>query len=191
MRVRPVLLSAAAALLALPGAAHAATSCNLVKDAAGDAGLGNPSSPVKSAAFDIRGLDVASGKRTFVVVLRMATVKHAGEPAATLGMSWDVTFKIGGVDHRFTRRVSPTGDVSASATQNGAGIKGLVVRTDGNAVTWTVPRAGMPRLKKGAVLTGFFSNTSAPTATYDQAPDGGVASPARYADRQPSCVKAA
>ena len=191
MRLRSVLLSTAAALLALPVSAHAATVCNLVKDASSDAGLGSPASPVKAPVFDIRSLDVASGKRTFVVVLRMASTKYADEPAARLGMSWDVTFKINGVDHRFSRKLNAAGTITDTATQNGNEIKGLKVSDAGNAITWTVPRSGMPKLKKGAVATGFFSNTSAPTATYDMAPDRGIASTARYTDGQKSCVKAA
>lgn len=191
MRLRTVLLPIAAALLALPASAHAVTACNLVKDAPNDAGLGSPASPMKAPSFDIRSLDVASGKKTFVVVLRMASTNYADEPAAKLGMSWDVTFKVNDVDHRFSRKINAAGTVTETATQNGSEIKGVKVSTAGNAITWTVPRSGMPKLKKGAVATSFFSNTSAPTATYDMAPDRGVASPARYTDGQKSCVKAA
>lgn len=193
MKPRSVLLPAVvAALVALPGAASAATACNLVKDAANDAAVGNPASPAKTPAFDIRSLDVASGKKTFVVVMRMGTTNLSGDPAATLGMTWNVTFKVADTSLRFNRQVGPNGTViGESAQANGNPIAGLKVTTAGNAITWTVPRTGVPKLKKGAVVTSFYASTSAPTAAYDSAPDNGVASGARYTDGQKSCVKAA
>jgi hypothetical protein len=193
MRTRSLLVAAVAALLALPGAASAATSCNLVTDKAGDGYVGHPLGGVSSKALDIRGVDVATGKKTLVVVLRMATTKTADDPATAAGMAWDVSFKIAGTDHRFSRRVGPGGTVvSEGGSTNGTTLSGVKVAVSGTVITWTVPRSAVAALKKrGAAFTHFFGATTATGLGYDQAPNGGVVSPARYVDGTRSCVKAA
>jgi hypothetical protein len=123
----------------------------------------------------------------------MTSVKLSDDPVATGGLTWDVSFNIAKVGHRFSRRVGPNGAViSEGATANGQALTGVTVKADGNAIIWTVPRANVPKLKgRGALFTTFYAGTSSPTLTYDQAPDGGRASEARYVDRTPSCVRPA
>jgi hypothetical protein len=193
MRTRSLFVAAVAALLALPGAASAATSCNLVTDKAGDGYVGHPAAGVDAKSLDIRSLDVATGKKTLVVVLRVATTKAADDPATALGMAWDVSFKIGKADYRFSRRVGPGGNVvSEGATTNGATLSGVKVTVTGTTITWTVPRSSVAALgKRGAAFTSFFGGTTATGLGYDQAPNGGVVSPARYVDGTRSCVRAA
>ncbi|HWL34842.1 MAG TPA: hypothetical protein VNQ77_01490 [Frankiaceae bacterium] len=192
MRRRSMLVAAVTALLALPGAASAAT-CNLVTDKANDAYVGHPAAGVSSKPLDIRSLDVATGKKTLVVVLRVATTKSADDPATAAGMAWDVSFKIAGADYRFSRRVGPGGNVvSEGGNGNGSAVSGVKVAVSGTSITWTVPRSAIPKLKKrGAVFTHFFGGTTTTGLGYDQAPNGGVVSPARYVDGTKSCVKAA
>lgn len=193
MRTRSLLSVAVAALLALPGAASAATACNLVTDKAGDAYIGHSLGGVSSKPLDIRGIDVATGTKTLVVVLRMTTTKTADDPATAAGMAWDVSFKIAGADHRFSRRVGPGGNVvSEGGTANGGALSGVKVTVSGTSITWTVPRSAIAKLKKrGAAFTHFFAGTTATGLGYDQAPNGGVVSPARYTDGTRSCVRAA
>jgi hypothetical protein len=193
MRSRLVAFCAAsAALLTLPLSADAGVSCNLVVDKNKDAYVGHSAAGQNATALDIKSLDVATGKKTLVIVLRMATTNLASDPVATAGMQWDVTFKIAKADHRFTHKVGPNGMVlSDTANADGAAITGVTVKVAGNTVTWTVPRAKLQKLRgKGAVLSGFYAGTSTPWA-FDQAPDGGLPSLSRYTDMAKSCVKAA
>lgn len=193
MRTRSLLLAAVAALLAVPSAASAAPVCNLVKDKANDAYIGHSVSGTSATALDIRSVDVATGKKTLVVVMRLATTKTMDDPVSVAGMSWDVSFRIANVDHRFSRRVGPGGNVvSESGSADSKTLDGVKVTVSSTAVTWTVPRANVPKLKsRGATFTNFYGGTSAPGLAYDQAPDGGVISLSRYKDGQASCVKAA
>lgn len=187
--MRPLLSTALAAVLVLAPAAVAAPSCKLVTDAGGDGGLFGA---VAVKPLDIRSLDVATGAKTLVVVLRMTTTKQ-DDPLVAAGMAWDVTFKIGDTSHRFARRIGPNGAVlSDTATAGSQPVSGVKVRADGSSITWTVPRANVPKLRgRGATFSGFFASTSSPLLGTDQMPDGGRASSATYKDRAKSCVKAA
>ena len=194
MRRVAVLGVAFAALLVPATGSFAKTACNLVSDKANDSGLFVPAGPVRTPAHDITSVDVATGKKTLVVVMRLTTTALAGDPAASGGITWDVKFTIGGVGHQFTRKIAQNGTITDTALQNNAAIAGLVVKMDGKTVTFTVPRNNVPKLKaKNAVLTGFFASTQsgAPGASYDYAPDNARGSSATYIDRQASCVRPA
>lgn len=194
--MRRLVLAAVATALLLPatGAWSAKTVCNLVPDKADDTGLVAPSTPVRTPAHDIRSLDVATGRKTMVVVMRLASTDYGADPAATAGMTYNVFFKIGDGDHAFFRRIGPNGQVvSDTATAGGKAIPGVTVKVDGKSITWTVPRANVPKLKgRNVVLTGFYAATaSAIGLSGDSAPDGGRASGAQYVDKTASCVRPA
>lgn len=187
-----VLVAAVAAALTLPSSASGAAVCHLVRDGAKDTTLASPLTAVSGSSVDIRSVDVATGAKTLVVVLRLGSSNVAADPAATLGLTWDVMFRIGNAGHRFGRRLGPGGVVLGdTATAAGKPIAGVKTKVAGNAVTWTVPRSAVPKLRgRGAVLTGFYASTWTPLLTYDQAPDSGSGG-GSYTDRQRSCVKAA
>lgn len=195
--MRRIVIGAAVVALLVPGtsamAARARTVCNVLPDKADDTTIATPGAPMKSSAHDIRAFDVATGAKTVVVVMKMATANLASDPLATGGMAWNASFKIGDVNHAFSRRVGPNGQVlSETATAGGQPIGGLTVKADATSITWTVPRANIAKLKgRNVVLSTFFAGTSSPTLVYDQAPDGGGVSSARYVDRTPSCLKPA
>lgn len=191
MRSRTVLLSAATALLvAAPTVASAAPVCKLVEDAADDAAL-NPAlgSVLKARALDIRSMDVATGKSTVVVVLRLASTKIADDPITMQGLQWNAAFTLGGETVRFSRKVSNSGATTDTAKAGEAAIAGVKVTVGADNVTWTMPRTSLRKLKKKASLSGFFANTST-FGAFDQAPDTGYGSTRTYIDGTPSCVKA-
>jgi len=195
--MRRLVIGAAVAALLVPAtsawSARVRTVCNVLPDKADDTMLATPGVPLKSAVHDIRAFDIATGAKTVMVVMKMATADLAADPLGTGGMAWNASFKIGDVNHAFSRRVGPNGTVlSETATAGGQPISGLTVKADKTSITWIVPRANVPKLKgKGVVLSTFFAGTSSPTLVYDQAPDGGGVSSARYVDRTPSCLRPA
>ncbi len=196
MRSRPLLLCAvSAALLVSTGVASAAKKCNLVSDGSGDANFIGPAGVAPNVnQLDIRSGDVATGKKTLVVVLRLESADGKGAQAAALGMTYQVSFAISGVQHVFKRTLPMGGSAyTDSATANGVAIAGLAVKSDAKTITWTVPRANVPKLKsatKKTVITGIFLQATAPEA-HDYAPNDSRPSSATYPDRAPSCVSAA
>ena len=194
--MRRLVVGAALVALLVPAttAWSAKTVCNLVPDKADDTGLIAPAVPVRTPAHDIRSLDVATGKKTLVVMLRLGSTVQSADPAAGPGMTYNVYFKIGGVDHAFFRRIGPNGQVvSDTATADGKPIAGVTVKADGKALIWTVPRANVSKLNgRNALFTGFYAATaSAVGLSGDSAPDNGRSSDAKYVDKTPSCVRPA
>lgn len=192
MRSRVVLL-AAAFLVAVPISASAAPVCKLVEDKAGDASPSSlTSSVIDYKALDIRSFDVATGKKSLVVVLRLASTNKADHQVTdTAGLTWTATFRINDTDHRFTRKLNGSGQATDTATSGGQAINGVKVAVTQDAVTWTVPRGNVPSLRKaGATITGFYASASTTGGT-DQAPDDGRGSGKVYKDKQASCVRAA
>lgn len=190
MRSNIALLAAASALIvAAPSVANAAPVCKLVEDAADDAAI-NPAlgSVLKARALDIRSVDVASGKTTVVVVLRLASTKMADDPITMQGVQWNAAFTLGGDTHRFTHKISNSGQVTDTAKAGETAISGVKVTVGADNVTWTMPRASLRKLKKKATFTGFFGDTST-TGAFDLAPDSGYGSTKTYVDGTPSCVK--
>jgi hypothetical protein len=187
--MRTVLLSLGmAAAVAAP--AQAAPGCHLLRDAWGDAYVVNEATRLPAPALDIRSVDVATGRKTLVVVLRMASTEASADPATAPGMTWEVSVTIGGVDHRFNQRMT-AGLTSGFAKAGDDMLDGVTVRTGRGAVTWTVPRANVRALAKpGATLSRLFASTFS-LAGHDHAPDGARPSSVRYRDRAPSCVRAA
>ena len=189
---RLAVLGTAATVLLAPLTAHAGPVCNLVTDPANDTGLGAPQSPVRTPAHDITSIDVATGKKTLVVVMRLTSTKITDDPAASNGMNWQVQFKIGTVSHVFKRAVTRDGAFTDTATQDGKAIAGLVVKADAKSITWTVPRTNVPKLKgKNVMLAQFYSATASTGLSYDYAPDGARPSDKTYMDRTQSCLRPA
>src|SRR5687767_11555928 len=124
---RVTILAAALAVTLAPAAAHAKPVCYLVQDKAADTGLGLPASPVRTPAHDITSLDVATGKKTLMGVMRVTSTAVADDPAAKIGMYWKIDFRIGDVAHSFKRTLGQNGTFTDTATQNSTPIAGLVV----------------------------------------------------------------
>jgi hypothetical protein len=188
-RTLTLLASAAALVVAAPLAASAKTSCNVVPDKADDTTfVPGAGAVLKTPTVDIRAIDVATGRKTVVLVLRLASTDASTDPIPD-GGSWNASFAIGDVRYDFGRRVTSSGEQSFSATSGGRAIAGVKGAVTGGAVTWTAPRAGIKMLKRGSILTGFTSAASTAGFT-DYAPDGGSASTAKYVEGTRSCVKA-
>jgi hypothetical protein len=194
MRTRNLLLCAgAAALLAPATPASAKTLCNLVSDKPGDAIVGVAGQGVPAPAYDILSYDVATGKKTLVAVLRVKSTDPKADNAAALGMTYTVTFQIGGKTLKFDRKIGPQasgGAVTDTTTIDGAPLAGVKVTVAPGTITWTVPRGNVAPLKaKKPVVTGLYSQTTS-SMSHDWAPDSGTGSSVQYPDKAPSCVKA-
>ncbi|HVF03457.1 MAG TPA: hypothetical protein VNA20_01330 [Frankiaceae bacterium] len=191
MRSRTVLLSAATALLvAAPTVASAAPVCKLVEDPADDAALNPALGPVlKARALDIRSMDVATGKTTVVVVLRLASTKIADDPMTMQGVEWHASFTLAGETVRFSRKITNAGAVTDTAKAGETALSGVKVTVTGDSITWTTPRSSLRKLKKKATLSGFFADTTT-NGAFDLAPNTGYGSTRTYTDRAASCVKA-
>lgn len=191
MRSR-VLLLATAFLVAAPLSASAAPVCKLVEDKADDASTSSLTTGVIAyKALDIRSFDVATGNKSLVAVLRLASTNKADHPVTdTMGLTWAVTFRINDADYRFTRKLNNSGQATDTASGAGQALSGVKVAVTKDAVTWTVPRGNVPALRKaGATLTGFYASAST-VGGIDQAPDDGRGSGKIYKDKQASCVRA-
>ena len=185
----------AAALVALPGTASAATpkaTCNLVVDPLHDTAPAQLDAP----HLDIKSADVATGQTTVVGVVR---VRDLGSAAASVvaGGRWDLSFGTGGSRYTFTLRVDPFGAAQPSFTRDPgtgpvpAGPVSVVVNGVTNTITWTVPRTSVvelpPTPDRTTVLGGFVVRTYAGPA--DLAADA-ASSAGQYLDGTPSCVRA-
>lgn len=151
---RPVVLAAVAASAVAVTSAHAAPvtkvkkSCNLVKDAAGDANGFNPiGSPVPTEnagpsddSLDIRSVDVASDGKTLTGVVRVNKLA-ASDSMSPTGSGWQISFNAPG-GQQFS--LLATSDPSGAVTY-GAG--------------YTDPKTGSTDLYPGGTATGKFLPT--------------------------------
>lgn len=192
MRPRSVLAGCAA--LALTGELSPAVAapkkpapvCHLLTDAKDDGYAQAGGAVLRSPAMDIHGADVATGKRDVVVVLRLATTESANDPAAVLGMRWNVNFKVRGTQYSFERRrMAGADDVYVyGAPGSSDQVKVAETKTE---VRWTVPRAAIPELKKPrSVLENLAATNTVFTFNGDAA-----TSPKKYVDLTPSCLRPA
>lgn len=172
-----ILAAAALALAALPGAAVAtkpAPRCPLIVSPVG--------SGVVGAQLDIKSADVASGRRTVVVVVRLASLT-APDPEVLAGAMYEVTFTVGRNSFalfagRGTGGGFHTGD-------------GLVVDTAAGTITWTLPRSAVRGLddKPRQEFRNIRVTTSAgPVGALPKADDASALR--AYVDRAPGCVHA-
>lgn len=195
--MRPLrLVALAAAVVSLTGLGPAsAKTCNLVSDTADDAymGLGAPAPSIN--ALDIRSMDIATGRNTLVVVLRMKATDGKAEQISGAGMYWKVDFQVSGVPLSFQRTLTNAATGAAyefSAKQANVAIPGVKFAATSTTLTWTVPRNAIAKMKKpGAQFGSFFvSAASSIGLAHDYAPNDSRPSGAKYADKTPSCVKA-
>jgi hypothetical protein len=205
------VLAAAAALTSTPAAyaghAPAKGPCQVLRDKTGDGTW--DWAPLSSPLIDITSADVATGAKTVVAVLRVASTKvDVTDPVAQLGPTWMLKFQIGVASYDFYRTLdnalpSTSGDPGsytwsvkargvevAKVTSSGAS-GGLVVSTDATSMRWTIPRSLVPDLAKSKVLTVFNATTSVFGGSADSPDDSASWVKATYRDRAPSCVVAA
>lgn len=189
----PLVAATLAGPVALP--AHALPkTCNLLSDPADDTYFVAREANQKSAALDVRSVDLATGRSKIVVVMRLGSTAST-DNALVNGGNWsvDVHFKNSKSQHTFTKnmkRPSEGGAVTYGFRLDGNNIAGVVGTTDATSITWTLPKSAIPSLRKPkAVVTEMFASTLG-LMTHDYAPDGGSFGPVKYQDQQPSCVRA-
>lgn len=213
MNRRFVVMSAALAVVGViaPGygattaLAKAKTSCLLMKDLPGDAKLAGQGS--NYAADDILSGDLASGKKTLVGVLRLASSDgKTGFPSgSTYRLRWTQTlngtttygaffyyvYATGGASGAYGTSPNPEFEPSSASTPL------TVTRDKTGAITWVITR------KNASLLAGTtFSHVTATSNiafNYQAAGGSGTSSTSaidsaagtgKYVDRQPSCVHA-
>jgi hypothetical protein len=190
----------AALLLALAGMPAAAAGCPLVADPAGD--VVAPGLPVTSPDVDIRGVDLASGRKTVVVVLRVESLT-AG-PATPGDVEWRVEWWLGTRPYRVGVRRDRTGRYAPANTPAFTWPVPVMPVVDAAAgtFTWTFGRGWLRELAAaGAVFDRVWAGTgalvrSAATPYNDPAfsarlDDTDAARDRSYRDRAPGCVRAA
>jgi hypothetical protein len=200
-----VLVAMAAALLPLT-AATAATAkapkaaCNLITDRHDDAYLLSTSATtVALPELDVQSVDLASGARTVVVVMRLGSTKFAAQQLLTGGGTWSVTYHVWGVvvtlDYTMAPGAGgPTFTATGSISRDGRASTAVPVTADvsGTMLRWTMPRSALTELaKRRGIFSALFAQANAGGLAHDYAPDDGRAAPATYLDRSASCVKAA
>lgn len=183
----------------------AKVSCLLMKDPPGDAKLAGQGS--NYAADDILSGDLASGKKTLVGVLRIASSDgKTGFPSgSTYRLRWTQTlngattygafffyiYTTGGTSGAYGTSPNPEFEPSSSSTP----LK--VTRDKSGAITWVITR------KDASLLRGTtFSHVTATTSVaFNYQADGvsgtsstsaidSAAGTGKYVDGQPSCVHA-
>jgi hypothetical protein len=180
--------------------------CKIVTDPSGDTNWqdyrshtnGADESQLDVDAEDITSVDVATGQKTFVAVLRLKTTDLSDpklrQPSAP---EWQVRFTIHGVNYHF-ERIADAND--ASSLQSGphsftdtlligpatSSTKPAVTMA-GNSVTFTVPRSAIPDLTGANVTINGIAGWTGMGGPVDDAGMGAVAA-GSYQDRWPSCV---
>jgi hypothetical protein len=202
-----MLVATTAALLPLT-AATAATAkptpvkpaCYLLTDDKDDVYLLADKQTGKTVPeLDVQSVDIASGAKTVVVVLRVASGKFASQQLLTTGATWNVVYSIWGavVNDTYAMTQGPTGATftASSSVSRDAGRTSnpLPVTADvtGNVLRWTMPRSALGELaKKRGIFEQMFGQANAGAIGHDYAPNDGHVAKATYVDRSPSCVKA-
>lgn len=125
--------------------------CNLIKDAANDAGLmGNTAQPVYDPSLDIRSVDIGVSATMLTAVIRVTDLTKESNAAPT-GRMWDISMSNGTATLGLSAYLSPVGKEQFSS---GKGI------FDWNAdqIRIHAPLAEYPnaKIKRGAMLRGFY-----------------------------------
>jgi hypothetical protein len=200
MRLRRVLLPLV--VLGLAGtsasvpafaAARPKPVCHLITDGTGD-GTSHSVGVISSSALDITSGDVATGKKTVALVLRVVTTNVANDPWAHLGYSWSMKFEVLGTSYAVIRRLTTNTDGSVTykdsltiGTTTTDLPAGSSTKMDATSYTWVIPRSAVPGLKKAKQqLVDLQAGSVVFGGNADQA-----SSAAKYPDLYPSCVKAA
>ena len=194
MRLRPVLLGTLAVGLVAGGSALAAPKpvCNLIVDVEGDGKerlVGVYSSPV----LDILSVDVATGKKDFVGVIRLKSTQTTSEPAAMVppGVKWSLSFQINGINHSFslTRTTTPTGVTDRATATIGGEAAAVTATVDGTSVTFKAARTVFAQLKKPKQS---LASISAISYVAGGTADSAVGAPTlKYPDMTASCLRPA
>jgi hypothetical protein len=168
--------------------------CKIITDESGD-GSSRSVGLISSPALDILSADIATGKKTVVAVLRVATTDVKSDTWIRLGYRWSLSFNIQGINYAFQRQTT-TDKVSGAVTYSdtytvgtnaGPMPAGSVTKMDATSYTWTIPRSAVPGLKKPRqVLNDLQTISYVNGGNADQA-----ATATKYPDQYPSCVKAA
>jgi hypothetical protein len=207
MRARSVLAVAAViALVAAPAANAKARPkpkpkpkiyCNLLQDKPND-GTSDINPLVTSPALDIRSGDVATGPKTMVAVLRLASTDYSlatDHWGQTLGYAW--TFGVSSnVGQKFTFGAilhAYSGSMTSSVAIDNVGVtvKSFKVDKNANTFTWVIDRSVDKTLtRKSTVFKEFRGTSKALDATADAAPDTPTPLTVIYPDKALSCVHA-
>jgi hypothetical protein len=202
MRLRPVILSTLALGVVAGGSALAAPRpvCNLVSDTEGDGKqrffAQEATAPTSSPYLDIVNVDVATGKKEVVGVIKLKSAETTSDPTTMLppGIKWSMSFKIGNTNHSFTlTRTTAAGSSrptdTATASIGGTIVQGVVATVDSTAVTFKLPRTSVPALKRTKQVLSDIVATSHMWATVsDNAYGTGTE---KYVDLTPSCLRPA
>jgi hypothetical protein len=188
VRLRSIVLGTIAVSLVATSPTYAASkpkpACNLLVDAKGD-GHSTVFPTVGGDVYDVTGGDIATGKKTLVGVLRVATTDGSSNNYAKLGMKVSLSFTVNGAPYNFTRRrKAGTAEDYEYTFSNGALLKTVVTKT---SITWIVDRKLIPELAKPKPVITTLNGKSTP---FSGNADSAV-SAKKYADKYPSCVKAA
>jgi hypothetical protein len=211
MRARPVLAAIAAlALIAAPAAANAKAKpkpktvkkyCSLLVDDGKNDGKSDVYAFESSPSLDIISGDIATGPKTMVAVLRLASTDFniaTDHWAATLGYDWSFatssnygqkfTFKAKFDQYQMDASKALTG--SADIDNAGVTLKSFKVDTSAHTFTWVIDRSVDKTLtRKNTVFKQFRANDNSFGASADGAPNQNPTS-ASYPDRALSCVHA-
>ncbi len=180
--VTALVVAAPAAASAAPRAT-AKTVCNLIPDRAGDGGFragGDP--PLDSPPTDILVADIATGQRTVVATIKVASFDT--DPQALLGIRYDFFFTVKNSKYRFTLRRDGQGNETFSFSNGSA--QGSKVDTSSKTIRFTTSRRNVKELsKKGQKLTVLLATTYVERVS---SADSAISTTA-YVDRTPSCLK--
>jgi hypothetical protein len=197
---RTVLTLCAVALLA-PAASTPAVAktkpkpppkpvCNLIVDDPGGTGGSYKGSP----ALDVTGADLASGKKTVKVVVRVATTNMDNDTWAAVGYEWFMSWRMNGTEFAVDLRRTFDSDelgwtykarfrVGTTYTDWPADWKKVTI--DPKSYTWVLPRTAIPFLKKPKqVFYDLQAGSQSFGGNVDQA-----STLTKYVDQTPSCLK--
>jgi hypothetical protein len=176
-----------AALAAGSPAVAAKQVCHQITDGKGD---GHPSnlSIATSNALDIVGGDIATGKKSIVGVLRLAST-DASDPMSAFGETWSLNFTVQNKTYNFRRtRVAGTTEEYRYAF-NGSSVELTSHSETATEIKWVIPRSAVEALKKPKAV---FESISATSSWFVTNADAAAAKTGtRYVDKTPSCLKPA
>lgn len=198
MRALP-LVAATLLVAGLPAASGAAPVCRQLVDVSGD---GVAWGAVPSRPLDILSGDVATGAKTLVVALRLATLTR--DETTTTGAVYHFFWTAGDLRQGVSYHVYADGQTEGTFQPQTTGTVTfpvpVVADPSTGTITWTVPRSLVtPLAKRGTRLSGLLARANASAAV--RAGNGQYArtallggdtaeSGATYVDRTRTCVKA-
>jgi hypothetical protein len=198
MRSRSLLAAAAVLALVVAPSAHAVTKakpkkpkplCNLLTDKPGDSDWDLAPGVVKPASLDILGGDLATGPKTMVAVLRLASTDFSptADPWSRSGYQWHFAVTSSyGQDYAFDVDLNYLGSFVASATAEGKSVP-VTFAVVGKSFQWTIQRKDAPQLARPK---NFFMQFRGGSAIESGTADTAVTKASKSPDRALSCVRA-